>query len=340
MKNKWLALAITLTSSIAFFACSSNNDGTDLIGNWTKGTSFGGGVRTDATCFTIGDTAYVGLGVNGKTERPNTFYKYSSKYNSWTKIADFPGIGRNGAVGFSIGTKAYVGTGFDKDDNYLSDFWEYNCLTNTWRQVQSLPGSGRRDAVAFGIGNYGYVGTGFDGTDYKADFYKYQPAEDGVGLGTWTTVKAMEGETRSNAAVFVISGKAYVVSGIGDGGNKVSDFYMYNPDQNEWIQKRSIVNKNQEENYDDDYNSLVGSDEVAFASAATQKGYIVNGYAVWEYDALTDLWSQKQNFEGSPRTQAVGFSISNRLYLTTGGTSTLFSDFWEFKPNEEYDQYN
>jgi N-acetylneuraminic acid mutarotase len=340
MKNKWLVLAVTLTSSIAFFACNSNNDGTDLIGNWTKKSSYAGGVRTDATCFTIGDTAYVGLGMNAKNERLTTFYKFSSTYNSWTKIADFPGIARNGAVGFSIGTKAYVGTGFDDNDNYLNDFWEYNCLTNTWRQVQSFPGSPRRDAVAFGIGNYGYVGTGFDGTDYKSDFFKYQPADDGVGLGTWSPVKTMEGETRSNAAVFVIAGKAYVVSGTGDSGGNVSDFYMYDPEQNEWIEKRSIINKNEEESYDDDYNSLVGTNEVAFASAATMKGYIVNGYAVWEYDALNDLWSQKSNFEGTSRSQAVGFSISNRFYLTTGGSSTLYSDLWEFKPTEEFDQYN
>ncbi|TAL56741.1 MAG: T9SS type B sorting domain-containing protein [Bacteroidetes bacterium] len=94
---------------------------------------------------------------------------------------------------------------------------------------------------------------------------------------------------------------------------------------------------------------------VAFTIGA--KGYLGTGYALgpnfsctnspnlvtdnfWEYDPVTDSWTQKANFGGGPRWYAVGFSIGTKGYVGTGideaGGGTLPSDFyndlWEYNP--------
>src|SRR6187399_3250718 len=42
----------------------------------------------------------------------------------------------------------------------------------------------------------------------------------------------------------------------------------------------------------------------------------------WEWDQASSSWTQKANFPGSARGDAVGFSITNKGYILTGTTST------------------
>lgn len=51
----------------------------------------------------------------------------------------------------------------------------------------------------------------------------------------------------------------------------------------------------------------------------------------WEWDQLTDTWTQMANFAGSPRSYAVGFSIGTKGYIGTGYDGTdKKNDFWEW----------
>lgn len=70
------------------------------------------------------------------------------------------------------------------------------------------------------------------------------------------------------------------------------------------------------------------------------KGYVTFGMGVrelWEYDPIMDVWSQKANFAGYARDQAVGFAIGNKGYVGTGFNGDLveylFKDFWEYDPS-------
>lgn len=73
------------------------------------------------------------------------------------------------------------------------------------------------------------------------------------------------------------------------------------------------------------------------------KGYIGTGAAFdtaqkdfWEYDPVSDTWTQKADFAGVARTGAVGFSIGDKGYIGTGygnqGFGVLLKDFWEYSP--------
>lgn len=73
------------------------------------------------------------------------------------------------------------------------------------------------------------------------------------------------------------------------------------------------------------------------------KGYLGTGFNgsnadfndFWEYDPVTDTWSQKADFGGGNRHAAVGFSIGNKGYIGTGSDlspSDDTDDFWEYNP--------
>lgn len=121
-------------------------------------------------------------------------------------------------------------------------------------------------------------------------------------------------------------------------------FYRFNPDSATWTKLRRIANVDANQSYDDNYN-IIRSYASGFASSS--KGYITcgsyggNRTDTWEYDYVNDVWTQKTSFEGTSRTQAIGFSVKDRLFVGTGASgSNFYDDIWEFKPNDTYDQYN
>src|SRR3972149_8899342 len=318
-------------------ACEEEEDEEeeDLIGNWIKLSDFEGVARTDAVAFTIGNKAYVGTGYDG-SNRLNDFWEYDPQLNNWTRKADFPGIPRNGAVGFGTDSKGYIGTGFD-GTNRLNDFWEYDPVTNTWDSIANFGGTARYSAVAFAINNRGYGGPGYDG-NYLKDIWEYDPS-----TGQWSQRISLSGAKRRDAVAFVIEDKGYICTGINNGVYEY-DFWEYDPTIDQWVKKRSIADVT-EEDYDDDYTSITGTNKVAFS--INGKGYIATGgagtagTAVWEYNPVSDSWVQKTSLEASGRVEAIGFSIGDLGYVTTGRNSGYyFDDLWGFQPNSGQVDYD
>lgn len=52
----------------------------------------------------------------------------------------------------------------------------------------------------------------------------------------------------------------------------------------------------------------------------------------WEYDTTSNSWTQKADFGGTARIQAVAFSIGSKGYIGTGGSTGYTKDFWEYDP--------
>lgn len=81
------------------------------------------------------------------------------------------------------------------------------------------------------------------------------------------------------------------------------------------------------------------SEAVSFSIGG--KGYAGTGVTsgprndFWEYDPVTDVWTQKANVPGGGRSAAVVFSIGNKGYIGLGDSSNLYqrySDFYEYGP--------
>lgn len=312
-------------------SCLNNEDDDELLGNWLKGSDFEGVTRSGAISFTIGNFAYVGLGYDGD-DYLKDFWRFDPTLNFWERVDTFPGIGRTGAVAFSIAGKGYIGTGYNGDlDIEFEDFWEFDPSASTgqmWQQKTDFMGSPRYNAVGFAIGEAGYIGTGYDG-NYLKDFYKYAPSTD-----SWEQIVSLGGSKREDAVAFVINNKAYVGTGRSNGAYQF-DFWEYDPNLKNWTAKLDI-------DEEDDY-TVFRHGAVAFSLDGL--GYIATGSTgvnlgtVWQYDPDADTWEEMTALEGSARVDAVGFTVANRIYVTTGRSGSFrFDDLWEFRPLEEYDE--
>jgi hypothetical protein len=74
----------------------------------------------------------------------------------------------------------------------------------------------------------------------------------------------------------------------------------------------------------------------AVAFSIGTKGYVGTGNSgglkkdFWEYDNVTNSWTQKADFGGTARMSAVGFSIGTKGYIGTGDDGSQRKDFWEY----------
>jgi N-acetylneuraminic acid mutarotase len=331
----YLKLLICLPAlSIAIFFSSCQKTSTTSssdTGDWAYSPEFQGARRTQAASFTIGDTVYVGGGYNlTSNSRLNDFWRFDEK-NGWIRIADFTGPARQGAVGFSVNGKGYIGTGFDGNTTYYKDFYQYDPSSNTWNQIADFPGTARYAAVGFAVDGKGYVGTGFDSSDSKADFYSYDPTSG------WAISQSLQSK-RQGASTFVYNNLAYLVGGVNSNGLYLADLSVFNPNVGSWSRKRDINDFN-----DSSYDALYGSNITRSNAACfliNDTAYLATGNfngitgTTWAYDITHDQWFVKTAFEGSARESAIGFSVNNHGYITTGdNASNYFDDTWQFFPN-------
>jgi N-acetylneuraminic acid mutarotase len=348
MKQVHFSLLLISTIAFTLSSCHSNSVPYTQDGNWVYRGDFNAIPRSEAITFVIGDSAYVGMGVDANFLRYNDLWSFDPVTYNWTQLASCPGIGRSSAVAFGVNGMGYITTGYD-GYNMLTDTWQFNPTTNSWKQQASFTGSARYDAVAFGIGNYGYVGTGYDG-NYRNDFFRFDPSASDS--GGWTQSITYAGHTRTQAIAFVYNDSAYVVTG-NSSGSPIDDFWRFDPNLsngNQWRELRHISNFSPD-SYDDGYTTIERSNGVGFVIKNTisdgggDRAYITSGvngslYSwTWAYNFATDIWNEKTPLERVARQGSVGFSVDNQAFITlglSGATPVAETDQWY--PDEPYNQ--
>ncbi|OQA00209.1 MAG: N-acetylneuraminate epimerase [Bacteroidetes bacterium ADurb.Bin408] len=77
-----------------------------------------------------------------------------------------------------------------------------------------------------------------------------------------------------------------------------------------------------------------GNSSMGAATAALNKGYAIKGGTTqfWEYNPLTDTWTQKANIGGDIRNDPVCFTINDKIYAGLGNGFTELNDFWMYDP--------
>jgi N-acetylneuraminic acid mutarotase len=363
------------------FSCTRTNLNYTQNGNWASRTTFGGGNGVGvgyAASFVIGNFAFVATGVNPQfpAQKLQAVWMYTpgaipanvtdgvdspAAQGTWTAVANFPGLPRSNAIGFTAGGQGYVGTGLANDGvTIYSDFWSYNPNTGIWAQVDSISDANgsypRYDAASFSFDSVGYVLTGTDGFNYFGDVWKFSPA-----TGQWTQQLGFPGNNRSGAVTFMYQGQGYIVTGHTPNtkwatGNLAYDFWRFNPNSNNvditWNRLRDVFTDNNG-TFDQGYTNIVrtnGTGFVILGTAGGDKAYVTCGASsatdvnfTWEYDFLTDTWTEKAPFKGTNRTGAVGFTVANRGFVTCGlntGAQAAYTDCYEFFPNAVYNPYD
>ena len=258
------------------------------------------------------------------------FIFYSFSFNlfsqgTWTAKANLLGTARLTAVAFTIGNKGYFGTGSIGFGNSVSDFWEYNPATNSWAQKANFGGGARGFACGFSIGTKGYIGTGLNNTTYYNDFWEYDPATN-----LWTQKASCGATLRWAAGSFAVNGKGYIVAGHNQSYVAQGDVWQYDPVGNLWTQKSNFAGAVRG---DIDRAPFVLSGKAYLGTGANIASTPMTDYNdFWQYDPVTDTWTQEANFPGTKRHGATGFSVCNMGYLGLGqdGNVNSFNDFWQY----------
>jgi PKD repeat protein len=136
----------------------------------------------------------------------------------------------------------------------------------------------------------------------------------------WVQKADYTGGFTDRAVSFSIGNKGYVIN--------YTNLSVYDPATNSWTQKANFPGSGSWRT------SAVGF-SIGF------RGYYGTGETTtgimkdfWEYNSLSDVWSQKKDFPGGARYFANAFSIGNKGYLGIGNNNTgfLLNDFWEYNP--------
>jgi N-acetylneuraminic acid mutarotase len=140
---------------------------------------------------------------------------------------------------------------------------------------------------------------------------------------TWTQKASFSGTARYSAVSFSLGGKGYV--GTGWDGTLRRDFWEYDPILDSWTQVA-------------DYGGANCYGAIAFISGSL--AYVTSGRiaypgtgfssALWEYNSLTNTWTQKSAFPGTSRYTATGFCIGNTGYLLSGYNGNRLGDVWAY----------
>src|SRR5882762_9422970 len=80
-------------------SCSKATPSYLQTGDWIQAAAINGYPRSNASCFVVGDIAYIGLGYNetvggANNFRLSDFWSFSGD-TGWTQLADFPGPPRS-----------------------------------------------------------------------------------------------------------------------------------------------------------------------------------------------------------------------------------------------------
>lgn len=98
--------------------------------------------RSGASCFVIGDTAYIMGGQTATIQSLSEIWAYSMTSDTWTQKNPLPdSLWRASAVSFQ--NKGYVLFGRNNSGVYKNELYEYSPSTDSWVTLSSFPGVGR-----------------------------------------------------------------------------------------------------------------------------------------------------------------------------------------------------
>ncbi|MEP7109701.1 MAG: kelch repeat-containing protein [Ferruginibacter sp.] len=328
---------------------------------WTQKADFGGTPRSNAVGFSVKKRGYIGTGffrqvfggLYQNIQLLSDFWEYDPYTNTWSQKASLSGSGRFSANGFSIGSYGYLGFGSidgggrsqaSKDECTFCpvrtyDWWKYtptpeneNSITTTIASTTLSPGSS--------------VGVKFlpAGSFNENSFFTAQLSDPTGDFATSVSIGNQRGYGSGIIKAIIpantIQGNTYrirVVSSDPDftGTENGKDLTIIKPQPNTWVQKADFSGKAR-----DGGTAFSIGNKGYFGIGMSDPGFPYDLYFhndFWEYDPSIDAWTQKADFAGGARYNAVGFSIGNKGYVGTGnnrnyGEFGIKKDFWEYDP--------
>lgn len=150
----------------------------------------------------------------------------------------------------------------------------------------------------------------------------------------WYMRDTVKGSPKSASSAISLSQVGLIIGGLDDFGFK-RKMYSYSPYQDDWDEEVSLGGPSGD--------GLERGSACGFTlyHENTQKAYVCLGQTqtvaymkdLWEFNPQTETWSQKANYSGTSRRQAVCFTAANLAYVGTGEDATgLKKDFFAYNP--------
>lgn len=296
--------------------------------SWESLTSNPGAGRHHPVCFSIDGIGYYLTGSTNFQGATNDFYQYDPASDSWTTLDNFPGPARSYSYGDVHDGKAYMGFGLSSTEVALNDLWEYDPETGEWTELSSCPCSGRLHPTFTIQDGKLFVGQGNGNFGNMSDWWEYDIASD-----TWQQHPDLPGLPRHHPYHFAVGGAVYTGLGHGNGPgtNIYNDWYRWDLSTESWQQMSDFP----------DQGRVAGTQ-----FSVNDRGFVLSGdgdnhYTMptgefWEYDYITDTWTELTPHPGVSRWAPGSFTIDNTVYFTSGEVRSgnpnpgLKSDLWEF----------
>lgn len=139
-----------------------------------------------------------------------------------------------------------------------------------------------------------------------------------VGFGqSWMQLQNYPSVGFDDGVAFTIGDRAYVGTGMNSGFSISGSFFAYNATINSW----------------EDIADLPVGEERQYATAISHngKGYVIGGINsanqelndIWEYDPVSDLWTEKTSLPGIGRSGSSCFVLSDTIFLVGGKESQI-----------------
>ena len=274
---------------------------------------------------------FVIAGQNAQGEYLEDVFRYDTEQELWEQLSNFPGGERGYSYGVADESYAYIGFG-SNNDGYPNDFWKYDIINNTWEELASFPYLGRNHPAMVLVNNKIFIGLGSIDGENLGDWWEYD-----IEKNSWTEKTSFDYGDRHHPFYFSIENIAYV--GFGHGNyinnniNIYNDFYQYNPDLDEWTELNNFPSEGRVAGTQFSYNG---------------KGYVLSGDGddhgpldsgeLWEYNPISDSWTQLNSHPGGARWAPGSFVIDCHVYLTSGyeaETDTYYNDLIRYKLLDE-----
>lgn len=145
----------------------------------------------------------------------------------------------------------------------------------------------------------------------------------------WTSNVSLPSIGRDDAVCFTLDDIVFVGTGNHGGFSESNVFYAFNTRSGEFEDVAPFPGPARQ---------YATAEEIGF------KAYLIGGIDefsnplndVWEYDLITDSWTQKSSFPGGARWKASSFMVNQKIYYCTGRDwIQSYNDCWQYDPSND-----
>lgn len=280
---------------------------------WLQIADFPSGKRDDGIAAVVGNTAFIGSGLQEGWTPSIDFKALDLTTHSWSSIPDMPHTTERQYACAFAGPGCFYVFGGDGVGGALNNLWKYTLASATWSQVSSKPGSGLIGAVCLPFGDKVIIAGGKTGASgpVSSEVWEYTLSND-----TWQQKNNFPFTACWRACATVLNNTGYFLFGIDGSGFFHKELYMYSPQNDTWSKVTDFP----------------GNKGRAYAAlqAATNKLLVFGGYDssnvyyndVWFYHPVAGTWSQDVSLPSGGRKGGMSLMANGRFYYSCGITQS------------------